>query len=401
MIKIFLNRTSIIVFINLIFAYNSFSQPTEMIRAEALFQLGEYKESAAIFNTLDSRKSWFKKRLVEANWNAGNYKKALKMISELRSLDKGFGYFYGARYYVKQNNLDSAFVMLEKMLAARYKPNRSSVKTDSVLKALKFQPQWDSLWKLPHYSEYDLKVEMAAQELSVQNYDLALQLLDELIEDRSYKDKPWFLRSKLLYEQGFYKTALDDIDMAINEEDREAVYYGFRAEVYLKLDKSKKAFKDAIKAIELADYDPRWYEIAARAGIAMEKFEEVAPYAEIYLAAMPEKDNAHFYNASIIYKTGSCMKALPHINKAIALEDRNPTYYFLRAQIYQSCKVFKQAIKDYNMCLDFWPRKAEIYLGRGICRHELGETKQSCRDLWKAYDLGSLKADDLRREWCN
>jgi tetratricopeptide (TPR) repeat protein len=400
MTKLFFYKTLFLLGVNIIFRTFSFSQSNDFIRAEALFQLENYKEAAEIFNSLDSRKPWFKKRLVEVNWNAGNYKKAYKLISELRSLDQGFGYFYATRYYTKKRKADSAFIMLEKMLEARYKPNRSSVKTDSVLKELKNYPQWDSIWKLKHYNEYDLKVEMAAQELSVKNYDLALQLLDELIEDRAYKDKPWFLRSKLLYEQGFYKTSLEDIDKAIKEQEREAIYYYHRAEVFMKLDKPKKAFKDALKAIEIADYDPRWYEIATQAIIAIEKFEDASFYSKTYLEAMPEKDNAHFFYATIIYNTGSCMKALPHINKAIALEDRNPDYYFLRAQIYQSCKVYKQAIKDYNMCLDFWPRKAEIYLGRGICRHELGETKQSCRDLWKAYDLGSLKADDLRREWC-
>lgn len=377
------------------------SQPVELIRAESLFQLGEYKASADIFNKQKERLSWFNHRLVEVNWNAGNYKKMLQAIQNLRSINRGWGYFYTARYYAKNQKNDSAIFMLEKMLSERNKPPRSMVKTDSVLRRLESTKEWDSLWKIAHYNEYDLKVEMAEQELSVKNYDLALQLLDELIDDRSYKDKPWYLRSKLLYEQGVYRTALDDIDQAISEDEREAEYYAHRAGVYLMLEKPRKAFKDALKAIDLADYDPRWYELVVRCGLLLEKYSEVKDYAEVYLNALPEKSISHFYFAKIIYNTGSCMKALPHINNAIALQNRNPEYFFLRAKIYQSCKVYKQAIKDYNMCLDFWPRKADIYLGRGICRHELGETKQSCRDLWKAYDLGSLKADELRREWCN
>jgi tetratricopeptide (TPR) repeat protein len=378
-----------------------YSQPIELIRAEGLFQTAKYKASADIFNNQKDRSIWYNRRLVEVNWNAGNYEKMLVAIQNLRSVNHGLGYFYLARYYVKTDKPDSAFLMLEKMLAERNKPPRSLVKTDSVLRELKTTSKWDSIWRVSHYNEYDLKIEMAEQELRVKNYDLALQLLDELIEDRSYKDKPWFLRSKLLYEQGVYRTALNDIDQAIKEDDREAHYYGHRAEVLLKLEKPRKAYKDALKAIELAEYDPRWYELVVRCGIFLEKYAEIKSYAEIYLTGLPEKPKSHFYFAKIIYHTGSCMTALPHINEAIALQNRNPDYFYLRAQIYQSCKVYKQAINDYNMCLDFWPRKAEIYLGRAICRYELGDKKQGCNDLVKAYNLGSHKADDLRRDLCN
>lgn len=394
-------RIGFSILFSMIYIISGFAQPTELLRAEALFQIGKYNEAATIFNQQESRESWFKKRIVEVNWQIGNYDKMTKAIFGLRSIDKGFGYFYLAKYYAKLEKTDSAFFMLEKMLQERYKPSRSLVKTDSDLKALKNNSIWDSIWKQSYYNDFDLKVEMAEQELNVKNYDLALQLMDELVEDKPYRDKPWYLRSKLLFDEGVYRSALDDINSAIKEEERDPLYYGHRAEVYLKLEKPNKALKDALKAIALADYDPRWYELAVRTGLANEKYEEVKELAEFYLQALPEKENSHYYMAAIVYNTGSCMHALPHINNAIALQDRNPEYYYLRAQIYQSCKVYKQAIVDYNMCLDFWPRKAELYLGRGICRHELGLNKQSCRDLWKAYDLGSIKADNLRRDWCN
>jgi tetratricopeptide (TPR) repeat protein len=401
MIKGFLLLVVLSIIVLVSFPNIGQAQPTELLRAEALFQLKKYDEAAERFNQQESRESWFKKRLVEVNWHAGNYAIMKKAVSNLRSIDKGFGYFFLAKYYAKIENHDSAFIMLDNMLKERYKPSRSLVKTDKEFELLKNNPLWDSLWKQSHYNDFDLSVEMAKQELDVKNYDLALQLMDELIEDKPYRDIPWYLRSKLLYEQGVHKTALDDIDNAIKEDEKEAIYYGHRAEVYLKLEKPRKALKDAIKAIELADYDPRWYEIAVRCGLSIEKYEDVRNLATTYLQAMPEQENAHFYMASIVFNTGSCMHALPHINKALELEDRNPEYYYLRAQIYQACKVYKQAIIDYNMCMDFWPRKAELYLGRGICRHELGQTKQGCSDLVRAYNLGSLKADDLRRDLCN
>lgn len=373
----------------------------DLLRAQGSFVEEDYETAWQLFAKIEADEDWILKRKIHLAWVTGRHREMMQLLEKLDSYsDQGLKLNYQIRYYAAKNSTDTAFDLLGKLLNSRRKPPRAQLRTDEAFSILKKYPQWDSLWKADHYKSYDLKLETAIRELEVKNYDLALTLLDELIEQRPFREMPWYYRSRLLLEQGFTKSALDDADQAIKEDDDQANFYILRAKIYLKLDKPKKALKDIRKAIEADPYQPGFYLIALQAAENATQYEAGLVYSEHYLMAHPEKPQALYYRALMIYQTGSCMKALPHINKAIARSSHNPDFYYLRAQVYQSCKVYRQAEKDYGMCMDFWPRKAELYLGRAICRHHTGDISGSCRDLRKALDLGALEADEKLSDWC-
>ena len=395
-LKIFFTSISIFLIIQFSFA----QVDTSLIHAYGAMNEEKYDQAWELFSQSKNITPDLLPLKIKAAWNTAHYNEMRLMMKKLRSSKKALKYFYFSRFYARTGKTDSAFFMLEKLLENRHKLPRSLVKTDTVLARLKIDERWTSIWKKEHYKPYDLKVEMAARELEVKNYDLALTLLDELIEDRSYREQPWYLRSLLLYERGVVRSALDDINRAIKEDDGVAYFYALKAKILLKIGRDKKALKIVQKAIELNPYDPDNYGIAAKAALKLERYEEGLAYAENFLTGYPQKPEALFIYARFIFGNGSCMKALPPINKAIKKRSRNPEYYFLRAQIYQKCKVYAQAAKDYGMCLDFWPQHHKVYLGRGICRYHTGNKKGSCRDLERAFDLGAFEAEELIHDWC-
>ncbi|WP_462281122.1 tetratricopeptide repeat protein [Salinivirga cyanobacteriivorans] len=388
----------ITIFVNqLVFA----QADTVLLRAQGLYNQGNYEEAWKLFARTDNDEDWVMKRKLELAWLTGRFDEMYQLADQMDGYrHTGTKLHYLMRYHAVKGDNDKAFEMLTKLLESRHKPPRAAIRTDTAFDRLKKMPEWDSIWKGEHYKSYDIKLAMAKRELEVQNYDLAITLLDELIEDRSYREMPWFYRSKLLFEQGFTKSALEDIDRAIEEEDDEAAFYALQAKILHKLGRERKALKSISRAIDIDPYQPDFYLQGIEVCKTLEKYQEGYKYAEKYLTAYPDKPEALHKYALMVYRTGSCMKALPYINKAIAKQKYNPELYFLRAQIYQSCKVYAQAEKDYAMCLDFWPQKAALYYGRAICRHHTGNKKGSCRDLQKALDLGALEADKKLSEWC-
>ncbi len=374
---------------------------TVLLRAQGLYNEKNYEAAWKLFAQSDMDEDWVMQQKLQLAWKTARFDEMYQLATQLEAYrHTGTKLYYLMRYHAVKDSNDKAFEILIKLLESRSKPPRATIRTDPAFEKLKKLPQWDSIWKGDHYKSYDIKLAMAKRELDVQNYDLALTLLDELITDRSYREMPWFYRSKLLFEQGFTKSALDDIDRAIEEEDDDAAFYALRAEILHKLAKNRKALKSIKHAVDIDPYQPEFYLLATKVCVSLEQYLEGHAFAQLYLTAYPEKPEALHNYALMVYKKGSCMKALPYINKAIAKQKYNPELYFLRAQIYQSCKVYQQAEKDYAMCLDFWPQKAEVYYGRGICRHYNGNRKGSCRDLQKALDLGALEADKKLSEWC-
>ncbi len=394
--KIFLTIISPLIIIQ-IFAAQA---DTLLIHAVGAMNEKKYEQAWHLFSQSSDNNPELLPQKIEAAWHTGNYAEMKQLMTKLRYSQKALRFFYMSKLYARTGKNDSAFIMLEKLLENRNKLPRSQVKTDTVLARLKTDERWANIWKKEHYKPYDLKVEMAARELEVKNYDLALTLLDELIEDRPYREKPWYLRSLLFYRRGVVRSALSDINQAIKEDDDVADFYALKAKILRKLGREKKAFKVAQKAIKINPFNPDYHGIAAQAALSKELYDDGFPFAENYLAGYPEKPEALFIYAQFVYRNGSCMKALPPINKAIKKQSRNPEYYFLRAQIYQKCKVYAQAAKDYSMCLDFWPQNHKIYLGRGICRYHTGNKRGSCRDLERAFDLGAFEAEKMIRDWC-
>ena len=389
-------------FIILIFSQWASAQvDTTLLRAQGLYNQGKYEAARGLFEQTENDDDWVMKRKLELAWLTGRFDEMYQLADYLDGYrHTGTKLHYLMRYHAVRGDSDKAFEMLTKLLESRHKPPRAVIRTDTAFDRLKKKPEWDSIWKGEYYKSYEIKLAMAKRELDVQNYDLAITLLDELIEDRSYREMPWFYRSRLLFEQGFTKSALDDIDRAIEEEDDEAAFYALRAKILHKLGRERKALKIIIRAVEIDPYQPGFYLLAVEVCKTLEKYGEGYRYAEKYLTAYPDKPGALYNYAEMLYRNESCMKALPYINKAIAKQKYNPELYFLRAQIYQRCKVYAQAEKDYAMCMDFWPQKAALYYGRAICRHHTGNKQGSCRDLQKALNLGALEADKKLSEWC-
>jgi tetratricopeptide (TPR) repeat protein len=383
-------------------SFHAFSQvDTTLLIARAQFEDKQYNLAWKTLEQVSFKKDQYIEAFIKTAYYTGNYQEMMIAYHTLPQRKQHMGVLYLIKYYADCNLPDSAFFLLDKMLNNRIKPKRSYLRTDSTLKTLAVYPQWDSIWRLKHYNDFDLKIETAERELEVKNYKLALTLLDELIEDRPYREKPLFIRAKLFFEQGTVKSALDDIKLAIKGDDDVAEYHAFQAVVHLKLEQKRRALKSIQEALKLDPYQPDYYRIASLANELLENFEEAENHAKLYLRCFPNRAEAMQILARVYVKQNRCMSALPLLHKAIELQKYNPELYLLRAQAYQLCKVWKMAIKDFSMCMDFWPDKAELYLERGKCRHNIGQNSGACSDLRKAFDLGSLEADLLEREWCD
>ncbi|MFO7865094.1 MAG: tetratricopeptide repeat protein [Salinivirgaceae bacterium] len=393
------NRSGVVVVLILLFSnFTNAQVDTALLKVRALVTENNFPKAYGLLSQMPDTRSVPEEVLLQTTFYTHHYSQMRDASKSLKHSNRFLQYYFLAAYYVRQNNTDSAFLMLEQLVEQRNKPPRGKLRTDSLFAPLKTDSRWDSLWSGDHYLEFDNKVEQAARELNIKNYRLALSLLDELIDQKPFKDEVWYLRSCALYEQGFTRSALDDISEAIKRRKRSWLYFAHRAKVLMKLDKHKKALKEVQKAIELDPTNPVLYRIATLAAGKAEK--PGIDFSTLYLAAYPDSASALYHHASMVSQSGSCMQALPFINQAIARESNNPNFRFLRAQIYQQCKVYTQAVADYGFCMDFWPRKPELYLNRGICRYELNQRQAGCKDLRRALDLGALEADQLIHQWC-
>lgn len=385
----------------LLFSSNIEAQPdSTLIGLRALVLQQDFDSAIHQMPEKWPREKWFVPLYLKTAFYSKHYTEMFAAYEKLNSVQKYWQYYYSAAYQTRRGNVDSAFILLQQLVIQRNKPPRSALRTDSIFVTLRGDSRWDSLWSKDYYNEYDLKLETAVHELDVKNYDLALTMLDELIETRSSAHRALFLRARLFFEQGVVRSALDDVSLAIKKYNRDPEYYELSAKISHRSSKSRKAFSDIQKALSLDENNPCFYRMATLIAEAGERFDEGLQYSGLYLHAFPDSAAALYRHAGMVFHNGSCMQSLPIINRAIDKSAYQPEYYYLRAQIYQKCKVYARAESDYGFCMDFWPRNGHLYLNRGICRYNLKKYSDACKDLNRALNLGALEADALLRKWC-
>ncbi len=62
---------------------------------------------------------------------------------------------------------------------------------------------------------------------------------------------------------------------------------------------------------------------------------------------------------------------------------------------------YKGAIADYSKAIELNPKLAEAYAARGLAKIGLGQKDGGCLDLSKAGELGSAKAYESIKQYCN
>jgi tetratricopeptide (TPR) repeat protein len=176
----------------------------------------------------------------------------------------------------------------------------------------------------------------------------------------------FLLLSLCLYTEGYSQTA--------NEYTRSA---GFKHshEDY------RGTISDINKAIELEPNNTQAYELRAS---AKNNLQDYRGAIMDYTKAIQLHES--LYNEVGIYNTTNFDIARRYYNRAICKE---------------KLKDYRGAIADYNKAIDNKPDDYSFYINRGLIKDLTGDKNGACLDWSKAGELGSERAYELIKDYCN
>ena len=107
------------------------------------------------------------------------------------------------------------------------------------------------------------------------------------------------------------------------------------------------------------------------------------------MAYLRSKEPAYkdFDHAKILESHDQYPQAMADVNKAIAIEPKEPRFYGLRGDILAAEHHYKLATRQYNEAIDKDPHYFAYYLGRGLARAKLGEQTAAKTDLVRSNQL--------------
>ena len=173
-------------------------------------------------------------------------------------------------------------------------------------------------------------------------------------------------RAKCKEALGNFTEAIDDFNIAIDLDPKNANIYIERATLKNKLKDYSGAINDYNKAHELN----------------------------------PNAADGHYRSAyELLERSAEQSEILDELNIAIALESNKPNYYTARGNIKIWSKDYSEAINDYNKAIHINPNQTLSYYLRGKAKGSLGDYTGLLSDFDKVIELGAKKREREIYSW--
>jgi tetratricopeptide (TPR) repeat protein len=245
--------------------------------------------------------------------------------------------------------------------------------------------------------------QIRANQLLVQeNFSEAIQAYSEVIEMNS-EYEPEILagayhnRGFSFYNQRQYQKAIDDYDMSISIDGRNADSYINRANAYVALEMNSEALADFTKAIELSPTYSVGYSNRAMVYYFMDHTAEAIVDIDKAIELVPESARLHFYRGEIQVKAKEYAIAIADYTSACNLKADMPQGFIGRGKCFAAMGHFDKAIADFDRALVIAPENAELLQA---CAWVLATAPHSdFRNSTRAVSLATKLCKRRKKSW--
>ena len=388
MIEIILNKKILIIILTLSF-FSAISQNTDYsyLKAKAELYYKNYDNALKnANNAIGTDKNNYRNYLLrgEIYLNQNKTTLALKDFEKANKLKPNSANFYIARTYSKNKNWENTDKYLRLYLKQKNKLPKTKVFLCKDFSEFSKTKYWKQIWKNDWYSTNDMFYQTINYLIDNEKYITALEQLDVKINNKKrYNDL--YYKALILYKLNDYKNSLKSINTAIKLSRKEKLYI-LRGNIYLSINKPKKAVNDFLSAEKSNKYNIHTQFLLAKAYYKAKKYDDAAITIDDYLQYYYKNDTALGLAGDIYYKKEEFFKSIKYYNKAIELNVKNGNYYEGRGRDFYITQSYRFAIKDFSVALDINPKNGEIYYLRGIAFLNIDDIKNACIDWKNAMD---------------
>ncbi len=199
------------------------------------------------------------------------------------------------------------------------------------------------------------------------------------------------------YNQRQYQKAIDDYDMSISIDGRNADSYMNRANAYFALAMNSEALADLTKTIELSPEYSVGYSNRAMVYYFMDRTAEAIVDIDKAIELAPESASFHFYRGEIQVKAKEYAIAIADYTSACNLKANVPRGFISRAKCFTAMGHFDKAIADFERALVVAPGNAELLQA---CAWALATAPHSdFRNSTRAVSLATKLCELSKRSW--
>lgn len=230
----------------------------------------------------------------------------------------------------------------------------------------------------------------AETERRLGNFRIALKIINKAISiDSSYSDY-YMTRGLIKRNLKDYKGALKDLDKAIKMNPNYNWYYLYR---YL-VKKESGNYQNIEQELFLMEKNDNnnldsLYDYLCDYSIKKNKKIEAISFLEKAIKVNPKNEKLLLKKINLLREQFMQSRAFDDVNLLIALEDNNPEYYHIRANILFDMKKYDIAITDADKSIELNSNNDGYYFMRARIREKINDYDGALEDMNNAINLSN------------
>ena len=250
-------------------------------------------------------------------------------------------------------------------------------------------------------NEEMVALDAAILEVEAENFDNAIDILDETIEEHPNSAVAYDLKGMVLAHQKLYDEALIALTKAVTlEPDFAIAWYNLgRIEKQIGHHDQAEIYFDRAIALQ-EDLTKARFDKALLLKAKGQKEEAIKQYDEIIETSGSDYLEAYLNRGLLRKMSGDFSGAVEDLNQVIKADPTNAEAFKNRGNLFLLYGYHLHAIADYTEAINLDEAYAEAYFNRGLAQFLVYDKASGCYDLEQATKYGYERAIEKQKYFC-
>ncbi len=304
--------------------------------------------------------------------------------------------------YALNQKWDSAAYYLNQHLNSFFKVSSVDLATDVALDEFRQTTEWKLVLEKTPYSIVEKNIEQAQYFFTKSKIPQALDILDEVLQNDKKNHKALFLRAQYVVELNRdYSYAIRDLEKSIQIAPLNSEYLMALSKLFISTFKFKKALLQIENYQKIDPFQIESELIKAECFYRLGQFDNALKSVDKVVWVNPKQVEAYRLGGLVCFDSNQFEKALVYQQNAIALFPRRVDLIFDRGKTYLELEQNLLAELDFGTCVDLNHSNGEFWYFKALASFYQNKKEQACRFFKKASSFGYYKADEYLVKECN
>ena len=228
---------------------------------------------------------------------------------------------------------------------------------------------------------------MGRNALYYEDYVLAIQRFNMVINVKPWLGEPYFYRALAKYYLEDYQGAEIDCNNAVERNPYALNHYVLRALCRINQDRYALAEEDYQKALSINPLDHNSLHNIVLCQIEQKKYERADSSLDVMIRHWPKEPEQYTMKAQVSLLRTDTIQAEKWTDKALELDEYDGRAWSLKAMFQANRKEYKEAEASLDKAITQMPRMAGLYVNRALTRYNQDNLRGAMSDYDACLDL--------------